>query len=291
MKLGKPALKRLSEMICGNSPFDHFLYRSSSQLTKFFFDLDLEYVHDGGTRSVWVQQTLEDLNQNDDNDDKFPSRDLMRVIAFLVDPDSFLFDEKFDHKKAIEDVNKSIKNSGLTLKQKADGQSIVALLSGEFISTSIKENEVVKTITFAPSVFKIPEKEINNKLISVMMPFNPAFRGTYEAIKRVTEHMSLECLRADDIWENSTFIQDIFELIYCARIIVVDFTDRNPNVMYETGIAHTLGKTVIPISQSLSDVPSDLGHHRVLKYLPNDEGYRNLSNELYKRIKTILEEK
>lgn len=91
--------------------------------------------------------------------------------------------------------------------------------------------------------------------------------------------------------KNSTFIQDIFELIYCARIIVVDFTDRNPNVMYETGIAHTLGKTVIPISQSLSDVPSDLGHHRVLKYLPNDEGYRNLSNELYKRIKTILEEK
>jgi hypothetical protein len=29
-----------------------------------------------------------------------------------------------------------------------------------------------------------------------------------------------------------------------------------------------------------------------LKYLPNDEGYRNLSNdELYKRIRTIIEEK
>jgi hypothetical protein len=124
-----------------------------------------------------------------------------------------------------------------------------------------------------------------------MMPFNPAFRGTFEAIKKVTEHMNLECLRADDIWENSTFIQDIFDLIYCARIIIVDFSERNPNVMYETGIAHTLGKTVIPIAQSLNDVPSDLGHHRVLKYLPNDEGYRNLSNELYKRIKTILEEK
>jgi len=58
--------------------------------------------------------------------------------------------------------------------------------------------------------------------------------------------------------------------------------------MYETGIAHTLGKTVIPITQSLDDIPSDLGHHRALKYLPNDEGYRTLSNELYKRIKTIL---
>ncbi|RZL42496.1 MAG: hypothetical protein EOP00_23435 [Pedobacter sp.] len=291
MKLGKPALKRLSEMICGNTPFDHFPYRSSSQLTKFFFDLDLEYVHDGSTRSAWVETTLQELNEKDDNNEKLPSRDLSKVIVWLVNPDFFLFDDKLNHEKAIEDVNKALKSSGLTLKLKADGQSIIALLNGEFISTAIKETEVLKTITFAPSVFKIPQKEINQKLISVMMPFNPAFRGTYESIKKVTEHMNLECLRADDIWENSTFIQDIFDLIYCARIIIVDFSERNPNVMYETGIAHTLGKTVIPIAQSLSDVPSDLGHHRVLKYLPNDEGYRNLSNDLYKRIKTILEEK
>ena len=82
----------------------------------------------------------------------------------------------------------------------------------------------------------------NSKLISVMMPFSPAYRGTYEAIKRVAVHMGLECLRADDIWENSTFIQDIFDLIFCSRIVIVDFSERNPNVMYETGIAHTLGK-------------------------------------------------
>ena len=121
-----------------------------------------------------------------------------------------------------------------------------------------------------------------------MMPFNASYRGTYEAIIRVADHLKLECLRADDIWKDTTFIQDIFELIYCARILIVDFSERNPNVMYETGIAHALGKTVIPITQSLSDIPSDLGHHRALKYLPNDEGYRNLSNELFKRIKTIM---
>ena len=122
-----------------------------------------------------------------------------------------------------------------------------------------------------------------------MMPFNTEFNDTYEAIKKVTDHMSLECLRADDIWDNSTFMQDIFDLIYCAKIIVVDFTGRNPNVLYETGIAHTLGKTVIPITQSLDDIPSDLGHHRALKYLPNNQGYQNLSTELNKRIRGIIE--
>jgi hypothetical protein len=124
-----------------------------------------------------------------------------------------------------------------------------------------------------------------------MMPFSPAYRGTYEAIKKVADYMDLECLRADDIWDNSTFIQDIFELIFCSRIVIVDFSDKNPNVMYETGIAHALGKIVIPICQSIEDIPSDIRHHRALKYLPNDEGYRKLSNDLYVRIKSIMDEK
>jgi hypothetical protein len=291
MKLSRPVILKLAEMICGNESFNHFPYRSSSQLTKFFIDLDLDYVHDGSTRAMWVQSVLEDLNLKESANTKLPSRGLVKVIEALVNPDYFLFDEKVNNEKAIIDVNTIIKSSGLVLKSQSDGQSILALLNGEFISTAIKEVDVIQHVTFAPSVFKIPKKQNNDKLVSVMMPFNAAFRGTYDAIKRVCDHMGLECRRADDIWENSTFIQDIFDLIYCAKIIVVDFTDRNPNVMYETGIAHTLGKIVIPISQSLTDIPSDLNHHRALKYLPNDEGYRNLSNELYKRVKTILEDK
>ncbi len=291
MKIGRPAILKLSEMICGNEAFPHFPYRSSSQLTKFFIDLDLDFVHDGSTRHLWVQEILNKLNDQSSELDDLPNRDLIKAITSIVNPDFFLFNEKLDHRKAVEDVNKALKTSKLILKEKADGQFLLTSLTGEFISTEIREIDAIQQITFTPSVFKIPKKPTNPKLISVMMPFSPAYRGTYEAIKRVADHMELECLRADDIWENSTFIQDIFNLIFCSRIVVVDFSERNPNVMYETGIAHTLGKVVIPITQSLNDIPSDLGHHRALKYLPNDEGYRNLSNELYKRIKTIIEEK
>lgn len=289
MKIGNPAIMKLSEMICGNSPFNHFPYRSSSLLTKFFIDLELDFVHDGSTRHIWVQGVLNTLNNNSNEHENLPNRDLCKVITSLVDPDYFLFDEKLDHKKAVEDVNKVIRTSKLILKEKSDGQFLLATLSGEFISTEISEVDAIHQITFTPSVFKIPKKPLNTKLISVMMPFSPAYRGTYHAIKRVADYMGLECLRADDIWQNSTFIQDIFDLIFCSKIVIVDFSERNPNVMYETGIAHTLGKVVIPITQSINDIPSDLGHHRALKYLPNDEGYRILSNELYKRINTIIE--
>ena len=83
-------------------------------------------------------------------------------------------------------------------------------------------------------------------------------------------------------------MQDIFDLIFSSRIVVVDYTGRNPNVLYETGIAHTLGKTVIPITQSLDDIPFDLKPHRALKYLPNKEGLQDLVDGLSSRIKTIL---
>lgn len=82
-------------------------------------------------------------------------------------------------------------------------------------------------------------------------------------------------------------MQDIFSLIYRAKSVVVDFSGKNPNVMYETGIAHTLGKVVIPITQNVSDIPSDMGHHRALCYLHNNEGLADLTNKLAAKLRSI----
>lgn len=155
----------------------------------------------------------------------------------------------------------------------------------EFISTAHTEVPK-KMIQFAPQVFQVPIKPQNARLVAVMLPFS--LGKTYAAVKETCEELKLECLKADDIWENSTFIQDIFELIFTSKIVVADFTGRNPNVFYEVGIAHTLGKTVIPISQSIEDIPSDLRHHRALKYLPNPQGYTEFSEELGKRLKVLI---
>ncbi|MDB6112245.1 MAG: hypothetical protein JWR69_3995 [Pedosphaera sp.] len=143
----------------------------------------------------------------------------------------------------------------------------------------------VKKLTFAPHVFSIPEVVTEEAgLVAVMMPFHPGFNRVYEAIKSACADVLLHSQRADDIWEDSVIIQDIFNLILRAKIVIVDFTGKNPNVMYETGIAHTLGKLVIPISQSLDDVPFDIKHHRVLKYLPNQEGCDALRKALAAKI-------
>lgn len=289
MEIGSGGLLKLAEMICGDDPFDFFPYRSSSYLTRFFIYLDFDYAHDGSTRKHWVNDVLKELNAKQQLSPEMPSRELVTIIENLLHPDHFLFNESVDREKSIEAVIAFLKVYDLTIAKQSNGLVKVCPLHGEFISTEYKDAPAEKLVTFKPSVFQIPDKPQNDRLVSIMMPFNAGFSGTYNAIKKVTEHMSLECLRADDIWENSTFMQDIFDLIFCAKIIVVDFTGRNPNVLYETGIAYTLGKIVIPITQSLDDIPSDLGHHKALKYLPNEQGYRDLSNELCKRIKVIYE--
>jgi hypothetical protein len=151
----------------------------------------------------------------------------------------------------------------------------------------ISSIENVKRITFSPNVFEIPEVPIDRTLVAVMMPFSTEFLPVYESIKLACNNGGLTCKRADDIWEHSILIQDIFRLIFTARVVISDFSRRNPNVMYETGKAHTLGKTVVPITQDPRDVPFDIAHHRVLSYFPNSEGLSKLTIELGKRMSSL----
>ena len=142
----------------------------------------------------------------------------------------------------------------------------------------------------APKVFQLDEfGVIDNKLISVMMPFASHFDKVYETLQAASSKLSLTCLRADDIWENEVVIQDVVSLIHRSRIVICDCTGRNPNVFYEAGIAHTLGKDVILIAQNESDIPFDLRHIRYVTYLNNNEGRENLSEKVMQRIQTLLQ--
>ena len=100
----------------------------------------------------------------------------------------------------------------------------------------------------------------------VMMPFNPDIRRVYEDhIKNVAASLSLKVARADDFFTVHAVMQDIWTAICRSRIIIADCTSRNPNVFYEIGIAHTVGKPVVLITQSSEDVPFDL---RSIRYYP-----------------------
>ena len=142
---------------------------------------------------------------------------------------------------------------------------------------------------YDPKVFQLPQDSIvQNSLVSVMMPMNAAFNEVYSVIRQLVEDLKLECRRADDIWQSHAIMEDIVSLIAKSRIVIADCSGDNPNVFYEMGIAHTVGRDVIPISQSDRSLPFDIAHHRVLKYLDNAEGRLALGKALSGRITKLL---
>lgn len=141
-----------------------------------------------------------------------------------------------------------------------------------------------------PSIFRIPTGGVQPGLVAIMMPFDRAFDAVHVAIRAACQEMGFNARRVDNVWEDTTIIQDVFSLIYRAHLVVVDFTGSNPNVFYETGIAHTLGRPVIPITQRDADVPFDLRHHRYLRYLPNAEGLEELTSKLASRLATLAQQ-
>jgi hypothetical protein len=290
MQLRSSALNVIAKMVCGDAPYNGtFPYRSSSYLTRFFEEIDLPYAHDGSTRFWWVRSVLIELNSKATPDESLPSYEMIKVIEYLLHPDHYVGVALTDQPKAVDAVNEVLRSHELeVVADPKTGVPSVRSTTGNFVSTAVERKKAQKIITFAPTVFSVPEIEIQERLVAVMMPFASEFGNVHEAIKEACAENGVFCNRADDIWANSAIMQDIFDLIFSSHIVIVDDTGRNSNVLYETGIAHTLGKTVIPITQSLDDIPFDLKPHRALKYFPNREGLEELSKNLSKRIKTIL---
>lgn len=161
---------------------------------------------------------------------------------------------------------------------------------------SVKDTDIFRTLLRIsqpkrqkPSVFTLPDHEnIEPTLVSAMMPFRPEFAPVYQALQRVAQTVGLRCRRADDIWENPAVMQDVVSLIDRSRVVIADCTGRNPNVFYEIGIAHTLGREVILITQNEADIPFDLRHLRYVSYLNNGEGLSTLVTLLTPRLADLV---
>ena len=125
----------------------------------------------------------------------------------------------------------------------------------------------------------------------VVMPFRSLFESEYERVIRpAIEEVGLECVRGDEIYTEQAVIQDIWKSIRKARVIVAELSGRNPNVMYETGLAHALGKPIIMLNRDNKAVPFDLGFLRYIYYDPNNPFWGDdLRAELTKQLRKVLE--
>jgi hypothetical protein len=121
----------------------------------------------------------------------------------------------------------------------------------------------------------VPEKvskSASGETCFVMMPFADPLGSYYEKIYvPAIKKAKLIPLRADaDIFGTGKIIDQIWQGINSASVLVAELTTRNPNVFYELGLAHALNKPVVLVSRGEDDVPFDLQHIRVIYYDVND---------------------
>jgi predicted nucleotide-binding protein len=125
------------------------------------------------------------------------------------------------------------------------------------------------------------------------MPFASDLTSIYTTLVKPTvedPRFGLVCRRADDIKSNKAIIQDIWKSVCEARLIIADLSGLNPNVMYELGIAHTLGKETILIYQRGENpkFPFDLAHIRRIEYANDAIGGMKLVDDLRATLESVL---
>ena len=163
-------------------------------------------------------------------------------------------------------------------------------IAESYIEDELAELERQSRIVRINPIFQGREFLIDEGLAFVLSPFAEPFDTVYEDhLKPSVESLSgLRCLRAADINDNRPIMEDIWKSINEARIIISDLTGKNPNVFYETGIAHTIGKEVVLITQSIADVPFDLRHLRCIVYEYVPRGMATFEQNLTNTVANIL---
>lgn len=116
-------------------------------------------------------------------------------------------------------------------------------------------------------IFGPPSTPVSRFDIFVVMPFSSQLAPIYKNhILKAANSLGFTAARADDSVRPEAIVKTIWDWICSARLIIADCTGANPNVLYEIGIAHTVGKPVILLTQSAEDIPYDLAQLRSLVY-------------------------
>ena len=235
------------------------------------------------SETLWVaaqkQRGMPSTKMLDFRQQKFPAEEIFTAAKW-----EFGFDDPFVVSFSIE-----------FLDQPTDQRkpALEAIARSHVESEIQRVNAEMNTIQINP-IFGPAQYRVDGRLAFVLMPFAAPLTEIYQTLIKPTVENSrfgLVCKRADDIKSNRAIIQDIWKSICEARVIIADMTDLNPNVMYELGVAHTLGKeTILLYQRTATEIkfPFDLSHIRRIEYDNTVPGARALEKELLNTLESVL---
>jgi hypothetical protein len=122
----------------------------------------------------------------------------------------------------------------------------------------------------------VDQLEVEPDTAFVIMPFSDPYAARFVKLYRAgLEENELRAFRAWGGLSGEEYCGLLLGLIGKSGLVMADLSECNPNVLYEVGAAHALGKVaVLIVDEHFADsIPSNIGHDAVIKYSPDEEDW------------------
>lgn len=192
---------------------------------------------------------------------------------------------------AFDDVKNALRKG---LEDEIDSEKILEEIKRDYILKGGKENYIKAVL----DKLKAFEEKTEKKNCFVIMPFSSSKTCSEDewteifknVIKPAVEKAGFNytCSRANIHF--GAIIEDILDNLNRSELVIADITDKNPNVLYELGVRHTLGGAAIVIAQNIDEVPFDLKPYIVKTYGWKSQPERNNFKRKIKEAIKYLEE-
>lgn len=119
-----------------------------------------------------------------------------------------------------------------------------------------------------------------------LTPFNVEGNKLFEVCQTILGKVNIFLRKTDNLVEKDDILMNIVSLIVQSEFVLVNIDGRNPNVYYELGIAHAIGKPTILLSRAnytSDDIGFDIRQKRIILY----ENEKDLETKLLSQISML----
>lgn len=134
-------------------------------------------------------------------------------------------------------------------------------------------------------VFSGKNFQVNQASALIAMPMEAYWSETlWVHIQQVLKSIGWDSIRSKPLYSKEV-LEDNWSNLNEVELIIADLTYKHPDVFYKVGIAHTLGKKVILITQHARDLPGDFRRFPHVVYDNNIHGLQRLADRIIELVR------
>lgn len=134
---------------------------------------------------------------------------------------------------------------------------------------------------------EVSKLEVTKNSALFLTPFTEEGEVLFRKCHNYLMEIDVFLQKTDTRVEKDDILMNIVSLIIQSEIILVNINGRNPNVYYELGIAHALGKIAILLLEDNNSLSDDIGFDIRQKRIIMYKSYEDLEKQLLYHVSNI----